>query len=135
MFRPTPSHGMWRWTPIPDLLIAETAPHHSEPAPGQPSPSLAGAIDSRRGAGAELAVLAELTSGAWDLAALDAPEVRRAAGVVERYRDQRVGLADASLVILAAQYATDGLLTLDHRHFRVLRTLAGSPFQLLPADG
>jgi hypothetical protein len=27
-----------------------------------------------------------------------------------------------------------GLLTLDHRHFRVLRTQAGKEFTLLPAD-
>lgn len=41
-------------------------------------------------------------------------------------------LADASLVILAERYSTDRLLTLDHRHFRVLRTSGGGPFVLLP---
>jgi uncharacterized protein len=38
-------------------------------------------------------------------------------------------------VILAQRYRTDRLLTLDHRHFRVLRTRTGQPFTLLPADG
>jgi predicted nucleic acid-binding protein len=36
------------------------------------------------------------------------------------------------LVVLAQRYRTDRLLTLDHRHFRVLRTQAGKPFTLLP---
>jgi hypothetical protein len=33
---------------------------------------------------------------------------------------------------LAARYRTDRLLTLDHRHFRVVRSIAGKPFALLP---
>lgn len=45
-----------------------------------------------------------------------------------------MGLADASLVVLAHRYGTDRLLTLDERHFRVLRTREGQPFRLLPAD-
>jgi uncharacterized protein len=57
---------------------------------------------------------------------------RQAAGIVERYADQDIGLADASLVILAARYRTERLLTLDHRHFRVIRTASGKPFTLVP---
>ena len=61
--------------------------------------------------------------------------------IIERRAGERhagfgdVGLADASNVVLAEQYATrDILLTLDERHFRVLRGPGGLPFRLLPAD-
>jgi uncharacterized protein len=46
-----------------------------------------------------------------------------------------LGLADASLVALAAHSGTTRIATLDHRHFRSLPPLTGEPaFVLLPAD-
>ncbi len=91
-------------------------------------------LATRRGVQAELAVLAELASGAWELPGCDAAAVRRAHELVDRYQDQNIGLADASLVVLAAHFGTNRMLTLDRRHFRVIRTLAGKPFTLLPAE-
>ena len=88
---------------------------------------------TRRGVEAELAVLAELAGGAWELPCFDAADVRRAAKVIDRYRDLEVGLADASQVVLAERYGSSRVLTLDHRHFGVLRTGRGKPFALLPA--
>ncbi len=41
-------------------------------------------------------------------------------------------MADASIVVLAERFKSNRVLTLDHRHFRVLRTVGGRPFQLLP---
>ena len=58
-----------------------------------------------------------------------------AAGVVERYSDLRIGLADASIVVLAAKYGTTRVLTLDERHFRAMRPLHADAFTILPADG
>lgn len=52
--------------------------------------------------------------------------------VIGKYSDQDIGLADASLVVLAHQYETHHILTLDHRHFGVVRALDGGPFHLLP---
>lgn len=53
----------------------------------------------------------------------------------ERYVDSGLGLADASLVVLAERLDTIELATLDERHFRVVRPLAGGKaFRLLPAD-
>jgi hypothetical protein len=62
----------------------------------------------------------------------EAADLRRALAIIGQYQDQNIGLADASLVILADRYRTDRLLTLDHRHFRVLRTPAGKAFTLMP---
>jgi len=89
-------------------------------------------LATRRGARAELAALAELSNGAWDLAAFDAADLGEACAVVERYQDQEIGVADASLVVLADRYRTDRLLTLDRRHFRAVRTTRGKSFKLLP---
>jgi predicted nucleic acid-binding protein len=87
---------------------------------------------TRRGVRPELAVLTELAGGAWELPACDADDLRQAGDIIARYRDQRIGLADASLAVLADRYRTDRLLTLDIRHFSVLRTAAGRRFDLLP---
>ena len=45
-----------------------------------------------------------------------------------------IGLADASLVALAARLRTDRIATLDLDHFRSLTTPDGQAFVLLPAD-
>jgi hypothetical protein len=89
-------------------------------------------LATRRGVSRELAAVRELADGAWDLPGFDAESLGQAADVVERYQDQNIGIADASLVVLAARYRTDRVLTLDHRHFTVLRTMSGKPFRLLP---
>jgi predicted nucleic acid-binding protein len=89
-------------------------------------------VATRVGVDAELAVLDELAGGAYELAQMDAADVARASVVIERYRDQEVGLADASIVVLADRHRTREILTLDHRHFDVLRPLSGGRFKLIP---
>ena len=89
-------------------------------------------VASRLGAWAELAVLRELTGGAWDLPAIDVEDLGKARAVIERYADQDIGVADASNVILAERYQTRTIVTLDHRHFDVLRPLNGGRFRILP---
>jgi len=91
-------------------------------------------VQARAGVDAELALLADVAAGAYALEALSADDVAEAADVVERYRDLRIGLADASIVVLAGRYRTNRVLTLDERHFRSLRTPQGEPFVILPAD-
>jgi uncharacterized protein len=89
-------------------------------------------VASRLGVSAELAVLGELTGGAWDLPAIGIEDLVQISAVIERYADQNVGVADASIVILADRYRTRTILTLDHRHFDVLRPLDGGRFRILP---
>lgn len=89
-------------------------------------------VATRMGVAAELQVLDELSSGAYELASLDNTELRQCTKVIERYSDQEIGLADASIVVLAARYRTKRILTLDHRHFDVVRPLDGGRFRLLP---
>jgi uncharacterized protein len=61
--------------------------------------------------------------------------IHEAVAVAERYESMELGLADASLVILAARLQTTDIATLDERHFRALKPLSGAKtFRLLPAD-
>lgn len=89
-------------------------------------------VASRVGVDAELAVLEELSGGAYELAHLDSSDLQRASALIRRYRDQPIGLADASVVVLADRHRTREILTLDHRHFDVLRPLSGGRFKLIP---
>ncbi|MGH9249561.1 MAG: PIN domain-containing protein [Acidimicrobiales bacterium] len=89
-------------------------------------------VGTRIGVTAEVSVLREIGGGAWELAGLDAADTMRAAGVVERYGDQEIGLADASNAVLAQRYGTRRIATLDRRHFVVLRPLQGGRFTVVP---
>jgi predicted nucleic acid-binding protein len=90
-------------------------------------------VATRVGVDAELTVLRELSGGAYELAALNAEDVGECARLVERYGELEIGLADASLVVLARRYSTRTLLTLDRRHFQVMRPLDGGRFRLVPS--
>jgi uncharacterized protein len=116
--------------------VGAAAAINADPGPFVVSPYVLAELDyllaSRRGVEAQLSALNELAGEAWDLPRCEATDLRVARNLIDRYRDQDIGLADASLIVLAARYKTDRLLTLDHRHFQVLRTRAGGSFTLLP---
>jgi uncharacterized protein len=86
------------------------------------------------GAPGEARLLDEVVKDVYSLADFGVDEIREAAAVIDAHPDLEIGLADASLVVLAGRYDTDRVLTLDERHFRALRTPAGKPFTILPAD-
>ena len=89
-------------------------------------------VGSRLGVAAELAVLTELAGGAWDLAGFGTEDLAEATSVIEHYADQSIGVADASNVVLAARHQTRIIVTLDRRHFDVVRPLGGGRFTILP---
>jgi predicted nucleic acid-binding protein len=60
--------------------------------------------------------------------------VAQARSVIAKYHDLKIGLADASIVVLAARYMTTRVLTLDLRHFRAMEPLQGGSFTILPTD-
>ena len=91
-------------------------------------------IERRVGVEAELALLEDVARGAYDLAEVTGADLEQAAAVIERYRDLKIGLADASIVVLAGRHRTNRVLTLDERHFQALTTPEGKSFVVLPAD-
>lgn len=90
-------------------------------------------ILTRLGVDAELAFLRDLRD-TYAIESLTPAELEAAAGLIDRYRGLRIGLADASLVVLAARHRTTRLATFDERHLRAVEPLQGGHFTLLPAD-
>ncbi|HEX2061062.1 MAG TPA: PIN domain-containing protein [Thermoanaerobaculia bacterium] len=86
------------------------------------------------GVDASLRFLTEVTRRAYELAAFGSGDIARAGDVMAKHRDLEVGLADASIVVLAERYGTRDLLSLDERRFRVLRPTPRGSFRILPAD-
>lgn len=89
-------------------------------------------LATRVGLEAEVALLEEVARGAYRLEAFAASDIASARKVIEKYPDLELGLADASIVVLAARHRTRDVLTLDKRHFKALRTLDRKPFSILP---
>jgi predicted nucleic acid-binding protein len=81
-----------------------------------------------------MALLSEVTRGVYQLEPFTAEDLGHAQRIMERYADLRIGLADASVVVLAHRHRALDVLCADERHFRALRGVAGKPFRLLPLD-
>lgn len=85
-------------------------------------------------AAAQSALLGEVARGAYQLEPFGSSDVAAANDVLQRYPALRLGLADASIVVLAERHRTRDVLTLDERHFRALRTRERRQFRILPLD-
>jgi hypothetical protein len=110
----------------------------AEPGPFLVSPFVLAELDyllmTRIGVPAEVDLLREVAAGVYDLVPFGVEDLWEATDLIERYRDVRIGLADASVAVVAARMRTTRLLTLDQRHFRAVKPLWGTAFTLLPAD-
>lgn len=121
-------------------------PHHDDsarilrqlPVPAVLSPFVLAEVDDMigelAGIDAELTFLEDVGREAYRLVDLSPADVLEARIVIAEYRDQDLGLADASLVVLSHKLETLDVLTLDQRHFRVVRGWQDRPFRILPAD-
>ena len=86
------------------------------------------------GSAAQAAFLDEVAGGAYQLEPFGSADVAAAKDVLERYPALKIGLADASIVVLAGRHRTRDVLTLDERHFRSLRASDRRRFRILPFD-
>jgi uncharacterized protein len=91
-------------------------------------------IGDRVGHEAQMALIEEVTRGAYQLELFSPEDLGHAKRIMERYADLRIGLTDASVVVLANRHRTLDLLCTDERHFRSLRGSGGKSFRLLPFD-
>jgi len=91
-------------------------------------------ILDRLGVDVELDFLADLAEGTFTVECLTRADLVTAREIVQRYRDLRIGLADASLVVLARRHCTRRVATFDHPAFRTVVPLQGGRFTVLPAD-
>jgi predicted nucleic acid-binding protein len=118
--------------------LAAAAALRDAPPPWLLSPFVLAELDhlllTRVSQSAERALLAEVGRGVFRLEAFEAEEIASAEQLIGRHAKLDIGLAEASLVVLANRYGIRDLLTLDERHFRSLRGPGGRPFRLLPTD-
>jgi len=92
-------------------------------------------LGERLGDSARRAFLSDLAARRYEVVCLEIDEYPKIAALDTRYADLSLGLADCSIVVLAARFETSRLLTFDERHFRSVAPLSGNSFTLLPADG
>jgi predicted nucleic acid-binding protein len=89
----------------------------------------------RLGQAARRAFLEVLAARRYEVACLTPGDYATVAGLDARYAALELGLADCAVVVLAARFRTERLLTFDERDFRPIEALQGGAFRLLPADG
>ena len=101
---------------MPDLVVAEVAY----------------LIGTRLGSRAEVLFLGSLAAGELIVEHVGAGDWLRIADLVATYRDLPLGTVDASIVALAERLDLATLITLDARHFRVVRPAHVDAFNLVP---
>jgi predicted nucleic acid-binding protein len=88
----------------------------------------------RLGSRALLRFLEGISVGGFSLEPLTSQDLNNCQRLLETYADLDIGLADAAVIATAERLGTRRILTVDERHFRVVRASDGKPFTLLPAD-
>jgi predicted nucleic acid-binding protein len=82
--------------------------------------------------GAPEAVMDNVAVGTFQISFQLSREAAGVKGVLRKYRDREVDLADACLIVLAGERETADILTLD-RDFQIYRWGRNNPFRLMPA--
>lgn len=86
----------------------------------------------KAGAAAEASFIHSLADGTFTLVEITREDLERIAELIETYADLPLGAADASVVAVAERLKITQVLTLDRRHFTVVRPSHVSAFELLP---
>jgi uncharacterized protein len=89
-------------------------------------------LGSRLGAESEVRFLGALAAGRLLAEDVAAEDWLRVAQLVARYRNLPLGTVDASVVAASERLGITTLLTLDRRHFGVVRPSHAAAFELLP---
>ncbi len=85
------------------------------------------------GAAAALDFIDSLRRGAFALEPFTIADLERSRELVAQYASLELGLADAAVLATAERLGTRRVLTLDRRHFGVVRSRRGEALELLPA--
>ena len=87
-------------------------------------------LGERHGSDVEARFVAGLAD--FPVVAPDPEDWEAIASLVRRYRDLPLGTTDASVAVLAERMGTNRIVTLDRRHFGVLKNRRGHAFELYP---
>lgn len=101
---------------VPALVVAEVA-HFAA---------------TRLGVNAELRFLGDIATGLLPVQNVAVPDWLRIAEIVAQYRDLRLGIVDASIVAAAERLDITDVITIDRRHFSVVRPRHVAAFTIMP---
>ena len=90
-------------------------------------------IGRHLGAGALVALLADIEAGAYSIAHLATADYGRVRELCDRYADADIGFVDAAVLAIVERLGESKLATLDRRHFGLLRPRHRESIDLLPA--
>jgi predicted nucleic acid-binding protein len=90
-------------------------------------------VSQRLGREATYDFLLDVTEKVYQLAVFGDEEMELAADLMKTYSHMSLGLADASVAVIAGRAQTVNLLTVE-QHFRAIGPLWGAEFRLLPFD-
>ncbi len=97
-------------------------------------PEAAYLIDKYLGHRAMLTFIKQMALPAWTLEPLQGNDMPRIAAILDKYHDQRLDFTDAAIVTIAERLNVRRILTLDRRHFGVIRPRHCPAFELLPRN-
>lgn len=95
-------------------------------------PEVAYLTESRLGHAVMRRAMAEFLRPEWTLEAPDLGDLERANELLEQYGDAKLDFVDATLIAIAERLRIRRVLTLDQRHFRMIRPRHCPAFDLLP---
>lgn len=75
----------------------------------------------------------QLLQATWSLEPLLEGDMERIVAVLDQYRDQNIDFADAAIVAIAERLKAQRILTLDRRHFSMMRPRHCAAFEILPS--
>jgi predicted nucleic acid-binding protein len=90
-------------------------------------------VSERLGTGPMLALLDDIGHGAYVVEDLGDADYGRVRAVMDRHADQDLGFVDASVLAVVERLGEPKLVTLDRRHFSVVRPRHVDSLVLLPA--
>lgn len=91
-------------------------------------------LRSRLGVDAEVRLLEGVMNGSFTVALFTAQDAARCRGLIMKYQNLDLGLADASVIATAERMSIRRILTVDERDFRTVLSAKGEAFVLVPSD-
>ena len=95
-------------------------------------PEIAYLLDARLGHHIMRQFVKQVATPGWIVEPPNNADLVRAGQLLEKYGDNRLDFVDATIVAIAERLNVRRILTLDRRHFRVIRPLHFPSFELLP---
>jgi uncharacterized protein len=95
-------------------------------------PEVAFLLEKRHGAARAASAIDHIVHGSWPITNLEPVDLQRAAELMARYAESRIGFVDAAIAALAERLAIVRVYTLDRRDFTILRPRHAPAFEVLP---